>query len=117
MAEAFAKRHSAEGIAVYSAGSHPSGKINEKAIGAMLEIGYDLSVHLSKGLDRIPQIEYDVVVTMGCGDACPAVRGKRREDWEIPDPKGLDAEGFAKIRDLIRDKTRSLIARLSRQSR
>jgi protein-tyrosine-phosphatase len=55
------------------------------------EIGYDLSKHKSKSLDDIPQVEYDFVATMGCGDACPFVRAKRREDWQIPDPEDSSA--------------------------
>jgi protein-tyrosine-phosphatase len=76
----------------------------------MKELGYDLSVHDSKSLDDIPDVEYDAVVTMGCGDACPFVKAKRREDWQIPDPKHLEPEEFRKVRDLIRDKVGALIA-------
>ncbi len=104
MAEAFARIHGAEDFEAYSAGSQPSGEINPKAIAAMREIGYDLSKHKSKSLEEIPQVEYDFVATMGCGDACPFVRAKRREDWQIPDPKNLPPAEFNKIRDLIEQK-------------
>lgn len=97
MAEAFAKMHGSE-VEAYSAGSRPSGAVNAKAIASMREIGYDLSTHRSKSLDEIPPGPYDAVVTMGCGDACPWVPAKRREDWEIPDPKEMDADDFRKVR-------------------
>ena len=112
MAEAFARIHGAEDFEAYSAGSQPSGEINPKAIAAMREIGYDLSKHKSKSLDEIPQVEYDFVATMGCGDACPFVRAKRREDWQIPDPKNLPPAAFNKIRDLIEQKVRNVLSTL-----
>jgi len=74
MAEAFAKIHGKEGIEAYSAGSHPSGRVNPKAIESMHELRYDLSRHQSKSLSDIPSVEYDVAITMGCGDECPLVR-------------------------------------------
>jgi len=109
MAEGFARTFGTGVVEAYSAGSRPSGKVNEKAIAAMRAIGYDLAAHDSKSLDEIPQIEYDCVVTMGCGDACPLVRARRREDWGIPDPKNLDEREFAEVRHLIRDKVLVLI--------
>jgi len=112
MAEGFARIHGGENLEAYSAGSQPSGEINPKAIAAMREIGYDLSKHKSKSLDEIPQVEYDFVATMGCGDACPFVRAKRREDWQIPDPKNLPPAEFNKIRDLIEQKVRNVLSTL-----
>lgn len=112
MAEGFARIHGGENLEAYSAGSQPSGEINTKAIAAMREIGYDLSKHKSKSLDEIPQVEYDFVATMGCGDACPFVRAKRREDWQIPDPKNLPPAEFNKIRDLIEQKVRNVLSTL-----
>lgn len=109
MAEGFARMLGAGVVEAYSAGSRPSGKVNEKAIAAMRAIGYDLAAHDSKSLDEIPQIEYDCVITMGCGDACPFVRAQRREDWGIPDPKHLDEPEFAEVRDLIRRKVLVLV--------
>ena len=72
----------------------------------MREIGYDLSKHKSKSLDDIPQVQYDFVATMGCGDACPFVRAKLREDWQIPDPKNFRPADFNKVRDLIEQNVR-----------
>ena len=109
MAEGFARTLGIGVVEAYSAGSRPSGKVNEKAIAAMRAIGYDLAAHDSKSLDDIPQIEYDCVVTMGCGDACPFVRARRREDWGIPDPKHLDEREFVEVRDVIKDKVVALI--------
>ncbi|MCD6023613.1 MAG: Protein-tyrosine phosphatase, low molecular weight [Fibrobacteria bacterium] len=110
MSQAFARILGGDAVEAYSAGSRPSGIVNPKAIASMKELGYDLSVHDSKSLDDIPDVEYDAVVTMGCGDACPFVKAKRREDWQIPDPKPLEPEEFRKVRDLIRDKVGALIA-------
>jgi arsenate reductase (thioredoxin) len=112
MSQAFARILGGDAVEAYSAGSRPSGIVNPKAIASMRELGYDLSVHDSKSLDDIPDVEYDAVVTMGCGDACPFVRARRREDWQIPDPKHLEPEEFRKVRDLIRDKVAALIASL-----
>ena len=104
MAEAFARILGGESIEAYSAGSKPSGKVNPKAVEAMRELGYDLSVHGSKSLDELPDIVFDFVATMGCGDACPMVRARHRADWSIPDPKDLLPDDFRVVRDLIRDK-------------
>ena len=110
IAEAFARIHGGENVEAYSAGSQPSGEVNPKAIAAMREVGYDLARHRSKSLDEIPQVEYDFVATMGCGDACPFVRAKQREDWQIPDPKNLPAAGFNEVRDLIEQKVRNALS-------
>ena len=109
MAEAFARIHGGERVEAYSAGSRPSGKINPRAIAAMREIGYDLSSHESKSLSAIPEIEYAFVATMGCGDECPYVRTREREDWDIPDPKNMPPEESRKVRDLIETKVKAVI--------
>jgi len=112
IAEAFAKRHGDDRVNAYSSGSKPSGQVNPKAIESMEEVGYDLSKHHSKSLQEIPQIEYDAVITMGCGDACPFVRGKIREDWGLPDPKHLPPDEFRKVRDEIESRVKALIRRM-----
>jgi protein-tyrosine-phosphatase len=112
MAEAFARFHGGKQFEAYSAGSRPSGRVNPKAIESMREVGYDLSGHQSKSLSEIPDIEYDFVATMGCGDACPFVRAKQREDWNIPDPKDLPLNRFRTVRDLIEERILSLLARI-----
>ena len=112
IAEAFARIHGGDRVEAHSAGSRPSGKVNPKAIEAMRELGYDLSQHQSKSLTDIPSVEYDAAVTMGCGDECPLVRSKLREDWQIPDPKTLPPEEFRKVRDLIEQRVLALLAKL-----
>ena len=112
MAEGFARIHGGEDVEVYSSGSKPSGVVNPKAIASMSEVGYDLSAHDSKSLDEIPGVEYDYVVTMGCGDKCPFVRARNREDWQIPDPKHMGPDEFRKVRDLIEQKVRELLTRI-----
>ena len=112
MAEAFAKIHGAGKVEAYSSGSRPSGKVNPRAIEFMRERGYDLTGHHSKPLTEIPDVEFDCAITMGCGDECPLVRAKHREDWQIPDPKNLPAEEFRKVRDLIESKVKELLNRV-----
>lgn len=99
-------------VEAYSAGSRPSGTVNPKAVDAMKERGYDLSQHSSQSLDEIPDVEYDFVATMGCGDECPLIRAKRHEDWNIPDPKDMPTREFRKVRDLIESKIKALLAQL-----
>jgi protein-tyrosine-phosphatase len=112
MAEGFARMHGRTDVEAYSAGSRPSGQINPKAIASMRELGYDLATHTSKSLTDIPAVEYDFVATMGCGDECPFVRTKRREDWDIPDPKQMEAKEFRLVRDLIEAKVKAVLATL-----
>lgn len=112
MAEAFARIHGAGAVEVHSAGSRPSGRVNPKAIAAMSDIGYDLTRHQSKSLNDLPDVEFDAAITMGCGDECPLLRTRRREDWGIPDPKELAPEQFAVIRDLIESKVKLLLSEL-----
>jgi arsenate reductase len=109
MAQAFARIHGGDRVEAHSAGSRPSGKVNPKAIEAMKELGYDLTSHSSKSLKDIPAVEFDVAVTMGCGDACPSIAAKRHEDWQIPDPRDLSPDEFRKVRDLIGRKVKELI--------
>ena len=113
MAEAFARIHGAEKVEADSSGSRPSGVVNPKAIEAMRELGYDLSTHTSKSLDDIPQVRYDLVATMGCGDECPLIRCIRREDWAIPDPKEMSEEEFRGVRDEIERRVRIMLTRLT----
>ena len=112
MAEAFARIHGGDAVEAYSAGSRPSGVVNPKAIASMAELGYDLSKHGSKSLDEIPEAEYDFVATMGCGDSCPAIPARRREDWEIPDPKQMEPAEFNRVRDLIESQVKAALESL-----
>jgi protein-tyrosine-phosphatase len=113
IAEAFAKILGSGVMEPYSSGSRPSGIVNPKAVASMKEVGYDLSSHKSKSLSDIPDIEYDYVITMGCGDACPFVKAKHHEDWGIPDPKDMDEEGFRKVREKIEEKVKALVRSLA----
>jgi arsenate reductase (thioredoxin) len=113
MAEAFACIHGKGKVEAYSAGSKPSGQVNPKAIESMCELGYDLSQHKSKSLSDIPDVEYDFVATMGCGDECPFVRAVRREDWSIPDPKNMLADEFRQVRALIESRVKALLAEIN----
>jgi arsenate reductase len=112
MAQAFARIHGGDRVDAYSAGSRPSGKVNPKAVEAMRELGYDLATHHSKSLDELPNADFDAAVTMGCGDACPMVRARVREDWQIPDPREMPPEQFREVRDLIGRKVKELLERL-----
>ena len=112
MAEAFARMHGASKVEAFSAGSRPSGRVNSKAVEAMRELGYDLTTHTSKGLDVFNCQEFEVAVTMGCGDECPLVLTKRRVDWQIPDPKDMTPEQFRDVRNLIEAKVKELIETL-----
>jgi len=112
IAEAFARIYGGPEIEVYSAGSRPSGQINRRAIESMRELGYDLTQQRSKALTEVPDLEYDFVATMGCGDECPFVRAKNRADWAIPDPKDLPPDDYRAVRKLIEDKVTTLLADL-----
>lgn len=116
MAQAFAIIHGKKIVRAYSAGSRPSGLINPKAIAAMKELNYDLSVHDSKTLEQIPDTEYEYAVTMGCGDACPYVKAKHRLDWQIPDPRDMNEEDFRNVRNLIEQKVKGLLENVATDS-
>ncbi|WP_026802318.1 arsenate reductase ArsC [Arenimonas oryziterrae] len=111
MAEAFAHLHGGDAVEALSAGSRPSGVINPKAIRFMAEVGYDLAAHASKSLDEIDG-EFDAVITMGCGDSCPWVPARRREDWALPDPKHMDDADYRRVRDEISTRVKTLLASL-----
>jgi arsenate reductase len=113
MAEAFAGIHGGGHVEAFSAGSRPSGRVNSKAIESMRELGYDLTTHQSKPLAELPVVEFDAVITMGCGDSCPHVPARCREDWQIPDPRDMPTMQFREVRDLIGRKVAELIGRLS----
>ncbi|HEY2722121.1 MAG TPA: arsenate reductase ArsC [Chitinophagaceae bacterium] len=113
ISEAFARIIGGSNVEAYSAGSHPSGKINPRAIAAMKELGYNLATHYSKSLDDVKQFSpFDIVVTMGCGDACPWMPANKFVDWNIPDPKEMNETDFRKIRDIIKNKVTSLLETL-----
>jgi len=115
MSQAFAKILGGEGVEAYSAGSKPSGIVNPKAIRAMSELGYDLAAHESKSLQEVEvYAPFDVVVTMGCGDACPWMPAKRFVDWQIPDPRNMEPDEFNTVRDLLKEKVAGLLDELKK---
>jgi len=112
MAAALVELRSAGGIAVHSAGSAPADDIHPAVVEAMHEVGVDLSGASPKVLTDDAVQRADVVVTMGCGDACPVYPGKRYEDWTVDDPAGQDIATVRRIRDEIDARVRALVAEL-----
>jgi protein-tyrosine-phosphatase len=100
-------------VEVLSAGSEPKDQINPVAIEAMAEEGIDIAGNTPKILTVDAVKESDVVITMGCGDACPIFPGKRYEDWELEDPAGKDLETVRRVRDDIRGRVEALLAELA----
>jgi protein-tyrosine-phosphatase len=115
MAEGFARSLGQGRVAAFSAGSRPSGQVNSRAVRFMAEKGIDLTPQQSKGLDDLPTgITWDYVVTMGCGDACPWLPARHRLDWDLPDPKTLDDDGFRHVRDRIERLVHGLVDEATR---
>lgn len=114
MAEGFARELGGTSVEPYSAGSRPSGVVNPRAVEAMKGMGIDISLQQSKGFEALPEGEWDAIVTMGCGDACPFLPARRRFDWDLPDPKDMPRDEFNKVRDEIRRRVTVLIAELSK---
>jgi arsenate reductase (thioredoxin) len=112
MASGFLQHLAGERIEVLSAGSEPADQVNPVAVQAMSEMGIDISREVPKVLADSAVREADVVITMGCGDACPFYPGKRYEDWELDDPAGQNLEQVRPIRDEIETRVRKLIAEL-----
>ncbi len=112
MAQAFAVIHGGAKVEALSAGSKPSGVINPKAIRFMAELGYDLSQHASKSLDEISG-GFDAVITMGCGDSCPWLPARIRQDWALPDPKHMDDADYRQVRSAISEKVLLLLQTLA----
>lgn len=112
MAAGFLRAIAGDRIEVLSAGSAPKNEINPVAVQAMAEEGIDIAGNTPKILTVEAVKESDVVITMGCGDACPIFPGKRYEDWELDDPAGQGIEAVRPIRDEIRTRIEGLIAEL-----
>jgi arsenate reductase (thioredoxin) len=112
MAAALLDQAAAGRVLVTSAGSQPASEINPAVARAMAEVGLDLSREFPKPLTGDQVQAADVVITMGCGDACPVYPGKRYLDWELPDPAGLDLAAIRPIRDDITRRVRDLITEL-----
>jgi arsenate reductase (thioredoxin) len=112
MASGWLKYLAGDHVDVFSGGSEPASTVNPAAIEAMAEVGIDIRTEFPKPwTDEIVRAA-DVVVTMGCGDACPVYPGKRYEDWVLDDPEGLDLDAVRLIRDEIRGRVEKLMADL-----
>ncbi|MCB0876954.1 MAG: arsenate reductase ArsC [Solirubrobacterales bacterium] len=112
MAAGLTRRLAGERVVVRSAGSDPAEVVNPAAVEAMAELGIDIHDAAPKLLERDAVEAADVVVTMGCGDACPVFPGKRYEDWELEDPAGKELGAVRAIRDDIRARVEGLLASL-----
>lgn len=117
MAAAIAEALSAGQVEVRSAGSEPADELNPRVIEAMSEIGIELADRSPSPLDPGDVREADVVVSMGCGDACPTFPGKRYEDWRLDDPAKLDLEGVRRVRSEITARVRGLLEDLGVEER
>jgi arsenate reductase (thioredoxin) len=112
MAAALLNQQAAGRVRVTSAGSQPASELNPAVVQAMAEIGLDISHEFPKPLTAGKVQAADIVITMGCGDACPVYPGRRYLDWDLPDPAGLTVEQVRAIRDEIIARVRALISEL-----
>jgi arsenate reductase len=99
-------------VDVRSAGSEPADQINPVAVEAMREVGIDITAEQPKKLEYATAQASDVIITMGCGDACPVFPGKRYEDWKLDDPAGQGIEAVRPIRDEIRERVAQLVSEI-----
>jgi len=112
MAAGFLRHLAGDRIEVRSAGSTPADQINPTAVAAMAELGIDITAEQPKVLTNDAVKDSDVVITMGCGDACPYFPGKRYEDWVLDDPAGQGIDAVRPIRDEIRTRIEALISEI-----
>ncbi len=113
MAAGYLQALAGDRIDVLSAGSEPKDQINPVAVEVMAEEGIDIAGNTPKLLTVDAVKESDVVITMGCGDACPIFPGKRYEDWQLDDPAGQDVNTVRRIRDDIRSRVQALVGELA----
>ena len=112
MAAALLSRRAGNKVVVHSAGSAPGQRLNPSVVAAMSEAGIDISAERPKALTDAMAKDADVIVTMGCGDACPVYPAKRYMDWELPDPAGKSLEEVRSIRDEISARVEALLIEL-----
>ena len=112
MAAGWLRHLAGDAVEVRSAGSEPADQVNPAAVAAMREVGIDITGRTPKLLEYDTAASSDVIITMGCGDACPVFPGKRYEDWKLDDPAGQGIEVVRPIRDEIERRVRNLLARL-----
>ena len=115
MAQGFANAFGQGEIEVYSAGSRPATSIDPLVVEVMKERGIDLSSENPKGLNDLPPVDMDYLVTMGCEETCPAVPAIKIIEWDIPDPKGKSVNFFREVRDLVEERVRALLIELESQ--
>lgn len=113
MAAGWLRHLAGDRVEVLSAGSAPAGTVNPVAVAAMAEVGIDIAAQQPKLLSDTAVQASDVVITMGCGDACPFYPGKRYEDWQLDDPAGKGLEAVRPIRDEIRRRVEELLESLA----
>ncbi len=113
MAAGYLRHLAGDRVEVRSAGSAPADQVNPAAVAAMAEDGVDIAAGAPRLLTTAAVQESDVVITMGCGDACPIFPGKRYEDWELDDPAGQGVAGVRPIRDEIRARVEALVAEIA----
>ena len=113
MAAGYLRHLAGDRVEVLSAGSAPADQVNPAAVAAMAEDGVDITAGAPKLLTTAAVQESDVVITMGCGDACPIYPGKRYEDWELDDPAGQGVAAVRPIRDEIRARVEALVAEIA----
>jgi protein-tyrosine-phosphatase len=112
MAAAWAKSLGGDRLEVFSGGSDPASEVNPVAVEAMREVGIDIKEEVPKRWSDDVIRAADVIITMGCGDSCPILPGKRYEDWDVEDPAGQDVEHVRPIRDDIESRVQALLTRL-----
>ncbi|TMD35541.1 MAG: arsenate reductase ArsC [Chloroflexi bacterium] len=112
MAAALLNQQAGGRVRVRSAGSEPASSLNPRVVEAMQEVGIDISQEFPKPLTDNSVRSADVVITMGCGDACPIYPGKRYEEWDLEDPAGKDVESVRRIRDEIGARVKKLVGEL-----
>jgi arsenate reductase len=113
MSEALFSRAAGDRHSARSAGTEPAGQVHPEVVAAMRELGHDLAAHTPRTLEHADAEWADVVVTMGCGDACPSIPGKRYIDWDLDDPAGQPLERVREIRDAIARRVDTLLDELA----
>ena len=113
MAAGWLRHLAGDAVEVRSAGSAPAETVNPAAVEAMAEVGIDITDQTPKKLEWETAESSDVIITMGCGDACPVFPGKRYEDWKLDDPAGQGVEAVRPIRDEIKSRIEALLADLA----
>jgi protein-tyrosine-phosphatase len=112
MALGYFTRLAGERAIAYSGGSEPADQVNPAAVEAMAEVGIDITSHQPKRWTQEMVEEADVVISMGCGDTCPVIPGRRYEDWVLPDPAGKPVDEVRPVRDEIERRVRQLLTEL-----